>query len=62
VCGDHSKSIRYAVVGLVAPDPGRGGDHRIATGHYPGVVTLPPAVMHEHLVADRDIGHALPTA
>ena len=46
------------VVVVVAPDAGRGGDHRVFAGHDPRVVVPPPAGMDDHLVADR---HALDT-
>ena len=44
-----------AVVGLVAPDAGRGRQHRILAREHPRVVRLPPAGMDHHLVAGPDV-------
>ena len=44
---------------VVAPDPGRGGDHRILARDDPRVVVVPPAGVHDDLVADRDALDAL---
>ena len=44
------------VVGLVAPDLGALGQHRVASGQHPWILRVPPATMDDYLVAWLHVG------
>ena len=56
----HLRELREAApVGLVAPDAGTRGEHRIVARHHLRVVGVPQAAVDDDLVADLDVRDVL---